>query len=390
MWYNPPSVYNAHVWMSSLFFSLFMYSGFFGVFFDFPDYLSYIYLVAFFILSLFFIKTLHIYLVFIGVGVLLLFVFFSFFSFYADNEYLKSGKLLLILFFSSYSAAFFCSKMYSIKQLAFILSMLSMIISLLALSKGGVGSDVRLMQGDGNPIWIARCSGISALYFFIKMKKGNKTVLELLLFMLSLLVIFLSGSRGPLASMILAIIIWLMLFDVRSVSKLMSAIFLLSITIVCSYFLLPDLMVERVFGFISGNFSSSDEYRLYLYKLAWSIFTGNPMGIGLGGFSEYALLPYPHNLVLEILSELGFLVMALFSLILFFVFFKSAKIIKRYYQNNIEVNFFYCLLIFSFTNAMFSGDLTSPKEFYFTLFFFIYFIYLSGSKNNETSTTRYG
>jgi len=99
---------------------------------------------------------------------------------------------------------------------------------------------------------------------------------------------------------------------------------------------------------------------------AWRIWLTAPiLGAGAGSFAYFypadQLRVYPHNMVLEILSELGpvgFLLWLGLLLMAFRPFIKAGK--WRVALSTIAIGFF----LFTFINAMVSGDLASNRHFF--------------------------
>ena len=99
---------------------------------------------------------------------------------------------------------------------------------------------------------------------------------------------------------------------------------------------------------------------------AWKLWLTAPFsGTGAGSFAYFypadQLRVYPHNMVLEILSELGLVGFLLWSGLLFMAFRPFVKAGKwRLTLSTIAIGFF----LFTFVNAMLSGDLTSNRHFF--------------------------
>lgn len=111
--------------------------------------------------------------------------------------------------------------------------------------------------------------------------------------------------------------------------------------------------------------------RIASYKIAWEMFSESPIiGKGLGSFNGYNNLEwtkiqkYPHNIILEILSEMGILGMLVFTM-LFIVIVRS--LLNTHYQppttcNSLHTSHFLLLLLFfSLFMAFFSKDISTQN-----------------------------
>lgn len=222
----------------------------------------------------------------------------------------------------------------------------------------------RLDIGGSNPIWLARAIAISALGIYtLYLYKRIKTITFVFLISLILLLMFTTGSRGPLVSLVIvAIIIAKSTKSISSKSSytLYKGILLCFVMIMLIVFILnilPDHLTNRIISVGSGE---STQIRFVLIKDAIEIIREHPLGIGLGKFGAYSIVKYPHNIVLESLSELGWFTGS--SLI--FIIVASGIGLALMRNRDMYHTFFFGLYLMSFINALFSGDLTSPKEIY--------------------------
>ncbi|MFX0197390.1 MAG: O-antigen ligase family protein [Candidatus Hodarchaeota archaeon] len=137
----------------------------------------------------------------------------------------------------------------------------------------------------------------------------------------------------------------------------------------------------------SGHYSQVE--RLENAKIALRLFYNYPLlGVGIGGFSVYSFeiegverFKYPHNILLEVLSEMGLAGFSLFFLITFFAFrylirLNSLNLYREVYLPKVFLSF----LIFTFLNALVSQNIANP-----TLFAFI-----GSSYAVEQSLKKYG
>jgi hypothetical protein len=198
------------------------------------------------------------------------------------------------------------------------------------------------LVGIGNPIWFSRFLVdliFVALFYGISNKKIK--FLDVIILISGFSLLFASGSRGPILSLVLVSIL---AFINHNPSKRKLIIFAsLSILILLGPVIIPKILNFNIYSVMD---------RLDSYQFSISKFIENPWGYGLGSFGIlYNGLDersYPHNIFLEIIVELGGVGLIVFSMLIYYT-------MRTYNRKNI---FFYLFLI-SFVNAQFSGDLAS-------------------------------
>ncbi len=218
-----------------------------------------------------------------------------------------------------------------------------------------------------NPIWLSRIAilGIIASIWNLTSLKGNrKFIFNGMVILLSLWVVVSTGSRGPILAFIFSSIVITVLS--MTLIKRFSSIkfFQYSIIIAMSIFIIfvPVLISpEEAFRYINiphdPTTISLDENinaRLQSYAIAYSHFKQNFLiGKGIGGYSEY-LRDYPHNLILEILSEGGSIGVIFFLVIIINLF-------RKIFLGELAMSHA-ILFLTAFIFALTSGDLASNYE----------------------------
>ena len=107
-----------------------------------------------------------------------------------------------------------------------------------------------------------------------------------------------------------------------------------------------------------------------MFRISVDLIKNNLLGYGIGSYSVLAGVDrYPHNIVLELLVELGIIGLFLFSQ----PFIKSMRdSIKMLYKSKNEdwafVMFSFSVLLFAILNAQFSGDIVSNEYIWFGVF----------------------
>jgi len=194
--------------------------------------------------------------------------------------------------------------------------------------------------------------------YFIKINK----FLKLFLIVISLLNLILSGSRGPLFSLI---IITLLIYIQGNKSifflllKVSIFVFLIFILLVRKYNInLQDLnYIQRIYSNDELTFIKDDN-RKVLYNSAYTQFLRNP--IFGDKYYEEITKTYPHNIFLEILMSTGIFGLFFFILHLFtilFIYVKNLKI-KNEYSFLVLITIFYLLC------SLFSSSIWGNLEFF--------------------------
>jgi O-antigen ligase len=101
-----------------------------------------------------------------------------------------------------------------------------------------------------------------------------------------------------------------------------------------------------------------------LYDLAWHLGLSHPIGLGWGGYANYAPanLEYPHDIVLEVFAEAGWLAAA--SLVLW-IGYVWARARRR--ANDFEGMASLAVLTFMLMNALVSGDINDNRTFFLAI-----------------------
>lgn len=282
----------------------------------------------------------------------------------------KTLNFFLIYFACGCIGIYLATSKFNINLLNRGLFFLSSIFVILTLIFGDYSSSgtSRVVLGDLNPIWNARFLGICLLYVLIQVFVFRRVkLLYIFLALLATYTLINTGSRGPMVSVVFSFIFICIFFNLKSKGKFI--VFLKSgIIFLISYFYISvytDILYRLDFLEISSG-------RTILHEFAVKLFLLNPFGLGLGGFGrEFNVegLSYPHNIILESLVETGFLFTFAFFSIIFYAFKKGMALTK---DDSNSYIFLFSLFIYSFVNSMFSGDLTSPKELYILIFFYIF------------------
>ncbi len=158
-----------------------------------------------------------------------------------------------------------------------------------------------------------------SLYFLFVKESLFKRVTAALTIAVSLMVVFMTGSRGGLVGLVL--ICFFLFFTRLSPLKLFHKFILLVVLIVALSMNIDKIDTERFATLVSPEDDynvTSEEGRLAVWKRGWQITLSHPLtGVGADNFAE-AIGRYrseigqkprwqaPHNAFVQILTELGF------------------------------------------------------------------------------------
>lgn len=234
------------------------------------------------------------------------------------------------------------------------------------------GSETALYPGrntlpDVNPIWLSRIAvlgAIASLWNLSYWKGNRKIIINGAVVLLSLWVIVSTGSRGPAIAFILSSILAIILILIVKKGSAIKFFKYSTIVAIGVFILFTPMLIspEQPFRYINILQDPTDigtdkniEARLLSFANAYSLFKQNMLiGKGIGGYSEY-LRDYPHNLILEILSEGGIMGIILFLAIIISLF---KKILASGGYAMSRTILFMTAVVFSLT----SGDLGSNYE----------------------------
>ena len=180
----------------------------------------------------------------------------------------------------------------------------------------------RVTGGFGNPnvfsVYLLLILPISLVMLFRENEPSLSRVFSFLCLCVELLCLILTWSRGAWLGAMLEILLFFLLFSRHTRKCLMIGI----IPAVAATFFLPANIINR-FQSIGNLNESSIRYRIFVWRGTWEMICDHPFGIGLGyeNFTAH-YLPYAvkgtetvihsHQILLQILCELGFIGLVLF------------------------------------------------------------------------------
>lgn len=302
----------------------------------------------------------------------------------------KLLKFLTITLLSMLLPFFILTNISSINRFFAVFLFLSVLIILDLISQGINPEEIAFHAALGsNYLAVGRISGVAAIivlfYFF-----QNARYKAIKFFYFSLFIVLLAGSlysggRGPVIALFTAMFIiflyelfivykGLLILRIKKIhlklSILMISVILILVAILKNYSSYFETLIYRMEVLMTGKGESFIE-RMERFRYAWDILI-SPKGItglGIGGFSVYYAGfddergDYPHNIFLEIGSELGWLGLLTFIFFIYRSFFNSIFILKNFknlHEKHLAITLF-VLLLFMLFNSSISGDINDNR-----------------------------
>jgi len=182
----------------------------------------------------------------------------------------------------------------------------------------------RISIPGANPIQVSRYLAIGAAMMIVLLirNKPSNSIHYFIILSVILLSIILSGSRGPLVSIIIGSILYAFLFERKRSTRIIGYGMVALATITILLLFLPESLTQRFFEISQGSviitqqgvkrvstIASRFEFWSMSFQTWISSITNFFAGLGSGGFSSLFIWKdwrwYPHNLFFEIMVELG-------------------------------------------------------------------------------------
>lgn len=284
----------------------------------------------------------------------------------------------------------------SIILIAFLVSAVGIIELIDTLKSGGYNGTIFVMNTDylalGRTVGLGLVLMIGSKWFNDKRLSTTNMLTTLVM----LVVIVFSGAKMPLiatiASLLFIIFLATRVFSNkilvnRGVYKL-TGLFVISII---SMMLINETgLLGNVFRRLGSLFAGGDEstlMRIILYGVSFEMIKSSPvLGSGWASFPLYYngidVKLYPHNIFLELFSELGIVGLLSFLMMLIYAVYHGFIVFKKRYirYNNLQLAMIGGFVFFLF-NANTTGDITDNK----ILFTFIALLTISNSTNKTDS-----
>ena len=175
-----------------------------------------------------------------------------------------------------------------------------------------------------------------------------------------------SGSRGPVIGMAVAlpsVLLWRAASPVIARRLAWSLVAVGGLAVIAVVAFVPPEATQRSLSIFQTTQETGDTSRIILWGEAMHAFSSDLMhtlvGVGTGGYASIATTGalYPHNIVLEIGSELGILGLLAFAAFVISVIVRLLGLLARGGESAGWSGLLLTLFMFSLVNAQFSGDM---------------------------------
>ncbi len=250
-----------------------------------------------------------------------------------------------------------------------ILGIIFIILSIISIWKYGIQERLDT-TGQGSVIWYARALGMFSIFSVYQLVNHDYKLKKLVFsmtFIVCLYFMYLSGSRAPILSLLVAVLIpYILKVKIRPYLKILTLIIFIGL-----FF----LIINYVFYLYSARFSGlyndmSAILRIYSAYAAFDFFIQNPfLGWGTGSFAFLVgeFLKYPHNIFLELAMETGIFGLLMFTIMIVIVTILYLRLLNyNFRKKELEIiRISFIIFLFGFFNAQFSGDITGNPILWF-------------------------
>ena len=293
-----------------------------------------------------------------------------------SQGFVKAGKYLAINAFIFFATMFFINDINRLKSTLRLLALFGFAItaiSIVYMAYAGVGSITRFTLPAHNPIWFARGLGISLLATFFLLQVTKKKVEKLVYLSFILVMLFLTyiaASRGPFLALLISLLFYFLLAHARRFDFLKGLISFLVILFALRLYIViaPERILTRMLSLFS-RFDLSTFSRLQAFETAKNLFLDNPIkGAGTAGFGHFSILSYPHNMFLELASEIGILGVLACIILVFYTAYLGIKLLRNKKASFLELNLikaYFAIFIFALINSQVSGAIYNNVQLWF-------------------------
>jgi O-antigen ligase len=296
----------------------------------------------------------------------------------SDYGETKSLEFLLYTFPMIIFTVIFINSKEKIWFFIFTIIGVSFAFAILGLFTGDLGSGRLSVLGGGSNVYgrymVYGVAGI--LPFFHIAKSKLIKIFNSFFIALFIIMAYFTGSRQAILGILLCIFFYITLYLLKAAfnSKikilLKAAFFLVIMSLYFPTFIIKSFANSLTWNRLSLLFEEdkgeSVSSRMEMLGFAWDMFKEKPIfGWGTGSFAdEYSyIMRYPHNLILEIFSELGMIGILIFGLtaVLFILSgYKSFKLTKGVKDVSLVITIVNYLLLSLFFSLV-SGDLFDSR-----------------------------
>jgi O-antigen ligase len=219
----------------------------------------------------------------------------------------------------------------------------------------------RLTSFGSNTIGLGRATGVTVVWV-AALALGGRISLPLSASLIAVAGVPLvaSGSRGPLFVALGALVVAALLSSrvaIPRLPRLLAVFLVITGSLAFAFATAPQAATERIDLILGGELDRSGFIRVEIAGLSWERIQTAPLGIGWGGFASTIdfIEQYPHNILLEVALEAGWLA----GLILIGA---SSIAAFRLYRATRELGVgVLAVFIFAAGNALVSGDVNDNR-----------------------------
>jgi len=294
----------------------------------------------------------------------------------SSQGFAKAGRYLAINSFIFFATMFFINDINRLRSSLKIIAFFGFVIasiSVIYLVQAGVGNIYRFTLPAHNPIWFARGVGTSLLatFFLLQVTKRKVEKFVYLFFMLIMLFLtYITGSRGPFLALLISLLFYFLLVHARRLDFLKGLVFFLVMSLALRFYIViaPERILTRMFSLFS-RFDLSTFHRLQAFETAKNLFFDNPIkGVGTAGFGHFSILSYPHNMFLELASELGILGVLASIILILYTAYLGIRLLRNKKASFLELNLtkaFFAIFVFALINSQVSGAIYNNIQLWF-------------------------
>lgn len=252
----------------------------------------------------------------------------------------------------------------------------------------------RFSIAGSDPITLGREAGVGlllAMYLITASRTLLVRMAALVALPLLAVGIVATGGRGPVVGVVLGLIVFFALVGRDPVSRRrlpLTLVGALAAVVLVSQFV-PGDAISRALSVLTGTGAGvSSDGRSQLWSQALQTFSTHPFaGVGTGGFASVNPTNlYPHNLLLEVGSELGLVgFVPLLGILLTGVATLAGNYRAALGQDQARAALVLALFVAAFMNAMFSGDLATNGDLWLALGLGIGMAQRSSTSTGETA-----
>lgn len=290
------------------------------------------------------------------------------FSSFSDYSSEKVSRLFTLTLLAAVASVWLMRTRSRIRWFLYWLGAVGVALAIFGITQGSdpLVSGGRFVVPGGDPIGLGRVAGAALVCIgLLAFYRVFPLILALPLCALLVISLFSSGSRGPVLAAGVAVLLLAAAIPGSPLKRVVRIGAIGVVAFAATWYGLsqaPDVALAR-FQLLTGDDLGLSIYtRELMIGESIALIPETPLGLGWGDFTEQiviaapALEIYPHNILLEVTLEGGWLAGAALLLVLFVAFKRSARRL-----DHVEGAALFGLIAYVTANAMVSGDVNSNR-----------------------------